>query len=638
MRARLQKLCGPEVARALWVGTFHATCAKLLRAHGEAVGVQQNFVIYDAADQKAVVARALKDLDLDEKRCPPRAVLSAIHKHKQEGRGPDEAAAHSYVDDIALQGLPRLRAAAARGQRGRLRGPHPAGGAPPRGRPGEGDRIRRRYDYVLVDEFQDTNATQYRFLRDLVRDHKNLCVVGDDDQSIYRWRGADVRNIRGFRRDYPERHRGQARAELPLDQAHRRRRRSASSRARTSASPRSSGRTTTTGVPIHIVAARDERDEAAFVVEAVKRARGEGVDPREIAVFYRIHAQSRVLEEALRAANVPYQIIGGMKFYERAEVKDALAYLRVLVEPGERRRPRAHRQRPGARHRTDHGRAAHARGRPPTGVPLFDALARVEEVGDLGAGSEEEARRPSARCSTALQRAHRDAPPSEVARRRARDDGLHRHAQEGRQRRGRRPHREPRRARRLAAGLRGRGGRGGRAADARRLPRARHACERRRHDEGRRQDHPHDGARRQGPGVRAGHAHGDGRRDVPVQGHRSRRARGARGGAAPGLRGHHPRAQGARDDAHADAPDLRHHALEPPEPLPRRASRRQLRARRDAAMAGGRAALASSIARRTREPVAQAVAPPAGRRRTGARSGAAASWTTSSSTTARPTT
>src|SRR5580704_10030609 len=178
MRARLQKLCGPEMARALWVGTFHATCAKLLRIHGEAVGVKPSFLIYDTSDQKAIVSRALKDLDLDERRYPARAVLAAIHKHKQEGRGPDEAEAHSYVDDVALRIFreyeKRLRAANAVDFEdlillvARLLE-----------KTAEGDKIRRRYDYVLVDEFQDTNAVQYQFLRDLVRDHSNLCVVGD---------------------------------------------------------------------------------------------------------------------------------------------------------------------------------------------------------------------------------------------------------------------------------------------------------------------------------------------------------------------------------------------------------------------------------------------------------------------------
>jgi DNA helicase-2/ATP-dependent DNA helicase PcrA len=384
MRARLEKLCGAEVARALWVGTFHATCAKLLRAHGAAIDIPPNFVIYDTSDQKAVVSRAIKDLDLDEKRWPARAVLAAIHKHKQEGRGPDEAAAHSYVDDIALKVFrayeERLRAAKAVDFEdlillvARLLE-----------KTAEGDRIRRRYDYVLVDEFQDTNATQYRFLRDLVRDHKNLCVVGDDDQSIYRWRGADVRNIRGFRRDYPDA------AVVKLEQNYR------SSKKIVAAAlgviSRSSDRepkelwtANADGLPIRVVAARDERDEAAFMVDAVQRARAEGVDPREMAVFYRVHAQSRVLEEALRASNVPYQIVGGTKFYDRAEVKDALAYLRVLTNPASD---------------VDLLRIVNvpARGIGQTTVDrltawatmnnatIFESLGRVEEVGDLGAAA-----------------------------------------------------------------------------------------------------------------------------------------------------------------------------------------------------------------------------------------------------------
>ena len=330
MRSRLDRLCGPELARALWVGTFHATCAKLLRVHGSAVGVQPNFVIYDAADQKALVARALKDLALDERRYPPRAVLAHIHKHKQEGRGPDEAASHSYIDDVALRLYrtyeERLRAANAVDFEDLillvarlLQGP-------------EGDRIRRRFDYVLVDEFQDTNATQYQFVRNLVSEHRNVCVVGDDDQSIYRWRGADVRNIRHFRRDYPDA------TVVKLEQNYR-------STARIVAAalgviarsyerePKELWTENDEGDPVRIVAARDERDEAAFVVDAIRKGREEGTPAREIAVFYRIHAQSRVLEEAMRASRIPYQIIGGTRFYERAEVKDALAYLRVLVNP-----------------------------------------------------------------------------------------------------------------------------------------------------------------------------------------------------------------------------------------------------------------------------------------------------------------
>jgi DNA helicase II / ATP-dependent DNA helicase PcrA len=380
MRARLQKLCGEEVARGLWVGTFHATCAKLLRVHGEAVGVRPNFLIYDSADQKAIVARVIKDMDLDERRYPARAVLAHIHKHKQEGRGPEEAASHSYVDDVALKIFQsyeqRLRAANAVDFEdlillvAKLLKDTP-----------EGDRIRRRYDYVLVDEFQDTNRTQYQFLKDLVRDHGNICVVGDDDQSIYRWRGADVRNIRGFRKDYP------AASIVKLEQNYRSSKRIVAAALGVigrsiEREPKELWTANADGVPIRVVAARDERDEAAFVVDAVQRGRADGTDLREMAVFYRVHAQSRVLEEAMRAANVPYQIVGGTKFYERAEVKDALAYLRVLVNPASD---------------VDLARVVNvpARGIGQTTVErlaawatandrsLFDALARVEEIDDL---------------------------------------------------------------------------------------------------------------------------------------------------------------------------------------------------------------------------------------------------------------
>jgi ATP-dependent DNA helicase UvrD/PcrA len=412
MRARLEKLCGAELARALWVGTFHATCAKLLRIHGSAVGVHPNFVIYDSADQKAVVSRALKDLGLDEKRYPARAVLAHIHKHKQEGRGPDEAASHSYVDDVAIRLYrtyeERLRAANAVDFEdlillvARLLGETP-----------EGDKIRRRFDYVLVDEFQDTNATQYRFLRELVSGHKNLCVVGDDDQSIYRWRGADVRNIRYFRRDYPDA------TVVKLEQNYR-----SSGRIVAAAlgvisrsnerEPKELWTANEPGDFVRIVAARDERDEAAFVVDAVRRARAEGTELREIAVFYRIHAQSRVLEEAMRAANLPYQIIGGAKFYERAEIKDVLAYLRVLLNPGSD---------------VDLLRVVNvpARGIGQTTVDrlttwatlndrsVFDALAHVDEMDDLGAAAKKKL--GAFRGLLGTLRTEADRAPSEIVSR-----------------------------------------------------------------------------------------------------------------------------------------------------------------------------------------------------------------------------
>jgi len=330
MRARLERLLGDGLAKELWVGTFHAISAKLLRRHGEAVGLAKNFVIYDTDDQKAVVTRALRALHLDEKRYAPRQCLAAIHKEKQELRGPDEMdTGDPVLVKIYRAYEEQLRAANAVdfedliGMTVRLL--EPSGGS-------AGDAVRRRFDYVLVDEFQDTNAAQYRMLKALVRDHRNLCVVGDDDQSIYRWRGADVRNIRGFKKDFPD-------AEVvKLEQNYRSTGRIVRAALAVIESsheriPKDLWTENAEGAPIEVIATRDERDEAAHVVSAIQDARVRGVDPREIAVFYRVHAQSRVLEEALRVSNIPYQIVGGTKFYERAEIKNALAYLRVLSNP-----------------------------------------------------------------------------------------------------------------------------------------------------------------------------------------------------------------------------------------------------------------------------------------------------------------
>jgi DNA helicase-2/ATP-dependent DNA helicase PcrA len=333
MRARLEGLLGPELAKELWVGTFHATCAKLLRRYGDAVGVPRNFVIYDSHDQKAVVSRVLKELDLDDRRYPPRAVLHRILAEKQEGRGPGDMSLDNYMDD-AIQKIYRrydeqLTAAGAVDFEDLI---GKTVQVLEEGKSEHGAALRRKFEYVLVDEFQDTNAMQYRLLRGFVGERQNLCVVGDDDQSIYGWRGADVRNIRGFRHDFP------AAEVVKLEQNYR----STSNIVRAALGviapsrerePKELWTENEAGAPVLVVAVRDEHEEAATVVRALKTAREEGVDLRQMAIFYRVHAQSRVLEEALRQSNVPYQIVGGTKFYERAEIKDALAYLRVLVNP-----------------------------------------------------------------------------------------------------------------------------------------------------------------------------------------------------------------------------------------------------------------------------------------------------------------
>ena len=338
MRHRLEGMLG-TAAREAWVGTFHSTCARILRRHPEGAGLGSNFVIYDTQDQKSVMTRALRELELDEKRYPVRAMLGRVHKEKQEGRGPQDMSIDSYLDEAAQKAYvayeARMRAANAVDFEDliwRVVGILEAKDTAPAAVREARDTLRRRFSHLLVDEFQDTNGTQYRFLRALSDRTRNLCVVGDDDQSIYRWRGADVRNIRGFRRDYPD-------AEVvKLEQNYR----STGNIVRAALAviapspmrePKELFTENDAGGQVHVVETASERDEAAYVVRLVKDAVAGGVDPKEIAVFYRVHAQSRVLEEAMRSANVPYQVVGGMKFFERAEVKDALSYLRVLTNP-----------------------------------------------------------------------------------------------------------------------------------------------------------------------------------------------------------------------------------------------------------------------------------------------------------------
>lgn len=332
MRARLERIVGEELAREVWVGTFHATCARILRRWGASVGVPQSFVIYDTQDQRTLIGRVLKELDKDDKRYPPRAMLARIGKEKQELRGPADMPTRSYDDEIAQQVYARYEERLA------------AAGAVDfddlivktvallRSEAPDARNLRRRFEHVLVDEFQDTNFAQYTLLKLLAQESRNLFVVGDDDQSIYRWRGADIRNIRSFTKDFPDAQ------TIKLEQNYR------STGAIVAAAlgviepsegrvPKELWTDNEHGDRIAIVATRDERDEAALAVRLVREAREAGQDLRELAIFYRTNAQSRVLEEALRAERIPYQVVGGMKFFERAEIKDALAYARAIVNP-----------------------------------------------------------------------------------------------------------------------------------------------------------------------------------------------------------------------------------------------------------------------------------------------------------------
>jgi len=333
MRERLEGITGPEIARDLWVGTFHGVCCKFLRRSGESIGLNRNFVIYDDSDQKAVMARVIKDLNLDDKRYVPKAMLAMVSAAKRDGEDPADTDMGDGFDENIVRIGQEYQAALKRSHAVDfddllllvlkiVEDPDNVAG----------DELRRKFEHVMVDEFQDTNMVQYRIVRALTAGTRNLCVVGDDDQSIYRWRGADVRIIRGFKHDFSET------LIVKLEQNYR----STGNIVKAALGviapandrePKELFTEEPDGEKVAIFACPDERVEAAYVTDGIRKGRNSGVPANEQAVFYRTHAQSRVLEESLRGAGLPYQIIGGMKFFDRAEVKDMLAYLRLLSNP-----------------------------------------------------------------------------------------------------------------------------------------------------------------------------------------------------------------------------------------------------------------------------------------------------------------
>ncbi|MBI5490991.1 MAG: exodeoxyribonuclease V subunit gamma, partial [Deltaproteobacteria bacterium] len=333
MRERARKLLGPDAAQ-VWLGTFHSTCARLLRRHPEAVGLGKDFSIYDDDDSRALVTRILKEKNVDPNYLAPRDVQGIIDRAKQDGRGPDalprrgtrdETAAEIYAEyDKRLRtsnsadfGDLLVLAAKLLAEHDEVR-----------------EELRRRFLHLLVDEFQDTNRIQFRLMQLLVNDQRNVCVVGDDDQSIYRWRGAEVKNILEFEKHYP----GTVTVRLEQNYrstAHVLAAASAVVKRNEARHPKELWTANPPGDPVRVVLAGDEREEAGAVVRLVQAQRAEGIPLARQAVFYRVNAQSRVLEEALRGHGIPYVVIGGFRFFERAEVKDLLAYLRLLVNPAD---------------------------------------------------------------------------------------------------------------------------------------------------------------------------------------------------------------------------------------------------------------------------------------------------------------
>jgi DNA helicase-2/ATP-dependent DNA helicase PcrA len=333
MRERLLGLLGEQGA-AVQVGTFHATCARLLRRHGESVGLTKDFTIYDDQDQLALVKRVLRDLGLDDKRYQPKAMAARINRAKQEVQGPADIETPDPWSEVVRRVYTtyeeRIQQANALDFGDLIYRTVRALESDE----GFREAVIGRFTHVLVDEFQDTNHAQFRLVELLSEGHRNLCVVGDDDQSIYRWRGADRRNILDFRTFFPDA------TLVKLEQNYRSTKRilhaaNAVVARNTDREPKELWTDNEEGDAILVVRTMDERDEARLVLRGVRELLSQGQSLSDVAVFYRTHAQSRVIEESLRSANIAYRIVGGMRFYDRAEVKDLLAYLRVMINPAD---------------------------------------------------------------------------------------------------------------------------------------------------------------------------------------------------------------------------------------------------------------------------------------------------------------
>ena len=354
LRERVDKLLWEGMGigtRGLWVGTFHALSARMLRQWGQTVGLRKDFVIYDDDDQKRLLGRVLTDLKVPERMFPVRQVLSAIDRAKNQGTGPESFATDDYFDDVVGKAYrlyeERLAAANATDFGGLLLKMLQlcASGTP------AADEIAARFDHVLVDEFQDTNRVQYRLVRWLSRRSGSITVVGDEDQSIYRWRGADIRNILDFERDHPG-----ARV-VKLEQNYRStghilQAANAIIEKNSERRPKRLFTEEGDGEPIVAVRRRD-RTRRGRVRRRPHRGGivGRRWSPRDFAVFYRTNAQSRVLEDALRARDLPYVVVGGTRFFDRAEIKNLCRLPAGDRQPRRRDGAAADHQRSGARHR-----------------------------------------------------------------------------------------------------------------------------------------------------------------------------------------------------------------------------------------------------------------------------------------------
>jgi ATP-dependent DNA helicase UvrD/PcrA len=385
MRERVGAILGRPV-EGLWLGTFHALCARMLRRHAEQVGLARNFTILDTDDQLRLLKQVMEAQRLDTKRWPPPALMAVIQRWKDRGLTPVRVTAAEDIDFAAG----RARALyAAYQERLRALNATDFGDLPLhmtellRDQQDILAQYHRTFRYILVDEYQDTNLVQYLWLRLLAQQHKNICCVGDDDQSIYSWRGAEVENILRFEHDFPGakivRLEANYRSTAPILAAASALIAHNEGRLGKTLRP---GRQDATGERVAVVGLWDSDEEARMVGDRIESLRRDGEPLAEMAILVRAGFQTRAFEERLITLNVPYRVIGGVRFYERQEVRDAIAYMRLVVQPADdlafERIVNVPRRGVGeVALRTMH-EAARAEG-----VPLMDAAARLVASGGL---------------------------------------------------------------------------------------------------------------------------------------------------------------------------------------------------------------------------------------------------------------
>ncbi len=333
MRARVESLLGSDVT-GMWVSTFHALCARLLRREAPAIGLSRDFVIYDSSDQLTVVKQALKELQIDDSMVQPRAALSRISHAKNRMETPEAIAAAAgwnrrdeWIAKIYAYYLKALKESSALDFDDLLLKTVELFE--------ESERVRTKYAqqfrYVMVDEYQDTNRPQYLLIRRLAEIHRNICVVGDPDQSIYKWRGADLRNILDFEQDFGEAtivklERNYRSTQIILDAA------SAVISQNRNRKDKHLWTDRKGGARIVYYRGGDELEEADFITRTARGALADDVEAT-VAVLYRTNAQSRTIEDALMREGIAYKVVGGVRFYERKEIKDTLAYMRLVINP-----------------------------------------------------------------------------------------------------------------------------------------------------------------------------------------------------------------------------------------------------------------------------------------------------------------